>query len=131
MRKALRLSGLLVVLMALLTLTACAPKDYDAAKEKLEKKDYAVSSKVESNVVSTALNFIGVADIEDVIIATKKVEGKDPEVVTAILFKDKEAANKAWDKVKEYVEDEDKDATVKKSGAWICYGTSKGVKDFA
>ena len=39
MKKVLKLSSLAIVLMALLTLTACAPKA-DKAKEKMEKAGY-------------------------------------------------------------------------------------------
>ncbi len=111
MRKALRLSSLLVVLMALLTLTACAPKDYDAAKEKLEKKDYAVAKEV------VAVAYYGASD--------GLVGTNGSEKVTAILFKDKAAAKDAYDKVsKDHTE-------AKKSGAWIYWGSSQGMKDFA
>ena len=42
MKKAFRLSALVLTLLFAFTLVACAPKDASAAKKKMEKKDYTV-----------------------------------------------------------------------------------------
>lgn len=123
MKKALRLSSLAVLLMAVIALVSCAPKDLDSATKKMEKKGYnCVEDKL---VVPTALKLAKV-DVEACFVATK--EG---ETVTAILFADKKTANDSYDAVKQYAEDHGAKSEAKKSGKWIYYGTEQAMKDFA
>lgn len=127
-----KLFALLVVVFAAFMLVGCAPKDAAAAKEKLEKKDYAVA--VDGTIIPTALRLVGVSDIETVLTATKTVEDKDGnrtvESVTAIKFADAKAAKAALEKVKEYAEKNGSESEVKKTGAWLYYGTKAGAKAF-
>lgn len=127
-----KLFALLVVVFAAFMLVGCAPKDAAAAKEKLEKKDYAVA--VDGTIIPTALKLLGVEDIETVLTATKSVEDKDgnksAESVTAIKFADAKAAKAALEKIQDYAKKNGSETDVKKSGAWLFYGTEKGVKAF-
>ncbi len=123
MRKALRLTSIAVVLMALLALVSCAPKDLDSAIKKMEKKDYVcVEDKV---IIPTALKLVKV-ECEACFNATK-----DGESVTAILFADNKTASDSYEAVKNYAEEHGSKTEAKKAGKWIYYGTEKAMKDFA
>lgn len=129
MKKVLKLSSLAIVLMALLTLTACAPKA-DKAKEKMEKAGYfAVDTKsVIGNETSKYENFFVFAKGDNAVnAAASMLTGGD--YVVALYFKDAEEAKKAYDEYKESKEGEK--ANVKKSGKCLYYGTEQGMKDFA
>lgn len=127
MKKVLRLSSLLLVLVALLGLTACAPKDPVKAKEKLEKAEYSV--KVDGTATPLALKAFGVEGVESVVTATKKVDDKI-EAVTAILFAEKAQAKAAVEKLAEYAKKNGEESEVKQAGKWLYYGTEQGMKDF-
>jgi len=129
MKKALRLSSLAIVLMALLTLTACAPKDAPAAKQKLEDKGYTVVA--DGTVIPTALKLVKVEGVETVLLATKKGENDQIESVTMILFKEKAQAKDSFEAVKDYAAKQAEKTSVKQAGKWLYYGTEQGMKDFA
>lgn len=121
--KVLALS-LVAVMMCVVLVSCGGPNaDPDKAVDSLKKNDYAAAE--DKIVVPTALRLLGVDDIDTVVSGTNK----DGEHVTIVYFEDKEAANDAWDDVKEYFEDKkDDDWTIKKSGAMIYWGTSAGIK---
>lgn len=132
MKKTLRLSALVLALLFVFTLVACAPKDVKAARTKLEKADYTVAT--DATVVPTALKLLGVKGVETVLVATKTVKNGDEETletVTAIFFTEKDQVNEYYSSVEEYAKKNGKDAEIKKAGKWIYYGTSKAMKDFA
>lgn len=129
MKKALRLSSLAIVLMALLTLTACAPKDAPTAKTKLEDKGYTVVA--DGTIIPAALKLLKVEGVETVLTATKKTEDGNIESVTVILFKESAQAKDSFDAVKSYAEKNAEKTSVKRSGKWLYYGTEQGMKDFA
>lgn len=127
MKKVLRLSSLLLVLVALLGLTACAPKDPVKAKEKLEKKEYTVH--VDGTGIPAAMKIFGIDGVESVVTATKKVDG-EVEAVTAVLFAEKAQAKDAMEKLQEYAKKNGTESEVKQAGKWLYYGTEQGMKDF-
>lgn len=127
MKKVLRLSSLLLVLVALLGLTACAPKDPVAAKEKLEKKEYNVA--VDGTAMPIAMKAFGIEGVESVVSATKKVDDKF-ETVTAVLFAEKAQAKDAIKKLQEFAKKNGTESEVKQVGKWLYYGTEQGMKDF-
>ena len=118
-----KIASLLVLVMALVAFVGCAPKDPAAAREKLEKAEYAVIE--EKIIVPVGLAALGVKGIDSVMVATK--EG---EIVTMVYFKEKANASEYFDKVKEYAKDKDEDCAVKQSGNWIYYGSEQAMKDF-
>lgn len=131
MKKLVKVLSFIMLFAVAFTLVACAPKDAKAAREKLEKKDYAVA--VDGTIIPTALKLLGVKDIETVLTASKTVEKNDEkqvESVTAIKFADKGAAKDAMASVKDYAAKNGADTDVKQAGAWLYYGTEKGMKDF-
>ena len=127
MKKVLRLSSLLLVLVALLGLTACAPKDPVKAKEKLEKKEYTVV--VDGNLAPAGMKLFGIDGVESVVTATKKVDD-EVESVTAVLFAEKAQAKDAMEKLQEYAKKNGTESEVKQAGKWLYYGTEQGMKDF-
>lgn len=128
MKKAFRVVAMSLVLVTLAVLFAScgAPaKDPDDAIASLKENDYTAAQ--DTLVIPTALKLLGV-DVDSVVTGTNK----DLEHVTIVYFEDKDAANDAWDKVKEYAEkdkdDEDSDWKIEKSGAMIYWGTSAAIK---
>jgi len=124
MKKTLRLSALVLALLFVFTLVACAPKDQKAAKEKLEKAGYTVA--VDGTIIPAALKILGVDGVDTVITAAKSEES-----IVAIYFAEKADVKEAYSKVEEYAKKNAKDPEVKKAGNWIYYGTAQAVKDFA
>lgn len=134
MKKALRLSSLVIVLTALLTLVACAPKE-DKVVEKMESKGYYTLTTTTKDKVLKDLS-----DLEDVTVKTSylfataednsmQAEEMKGEYVCALYFDTKNVAKDAFDAVKGIFE---KDGIkVKKSGNCIYFGTAQGMKDFA
>lgn len=127
MKKIIRLSSLLLVLVGLLGLTACAPKDPVKAKEKLEKAEYTVE--VDGTVMPGVLKLAGIDGIESVVIGSKKVDDK-LETVTAILFAEKAQAKDAIEALEAYANKQGEESEVKQAGKWLYYGTEQGMKDF-
>ena len=119
MKKVLKLSSLAIVLMALLTLTACAPKA-DKAEEKMEKAGYfSIDAKaIVGTETSKYENFFVFAKGDNAInAAANMLTGGD--FVVALYYKDAEEAKN------------EEEANVKKSGKCLYYGTEQGMKDFA
>lgn len=130
MRKALRLSSLLLVLVALLTLTSCAPKS-DKVAEKMNKKGYIQLTTIKASEYTKDLDATKVAGA--FVFATGEngmiAEEMKGDYVVAIYFTEKANAKEALSALKEAYE---KDGIkVKKSGKCIYFGTKQGMKDFA
>ena len=130
MKKVLKLSSLLLVLVALFTLSACAPKDLSAAKEKLEKADYEVTV-VEGAIADATFAAMGLENLEGALMAASE-DGE--EYLAAYFFESKADAKEAMEKIEELVAEdteEDEEVSVKQSGKWIYAGTKQAMKDFA
>ena len=131
MKKAFRILALSLVLVTLVAaLASCGgpAADPDDALAALKENDYLAAE--DSVVIPTALRVAGVKGIDTVVSGTAVIDDKT-EHITIIYFDDKDAANDAWDKVKEYAEDnkkDDSDWSIKKSGAMIYWGTSAAIK---
>ncbi len=106
MKKLFKLFSLLLAAGLFLTLTACAPKNMDAAKEKLEDKGYTV-------VV-----------VNNYFVANKGLI--NGETITGYLYESKKEAKDAIAEIEEKAGD----LEVKQSGKWIYFGTEEAMKDF-
>lgn len=132
MKKTLRLVALSLVLVTLVAAFASCggpAKNPDDAKAALEKNDYVV---FKSDVaLTTALAVAGVKNVDSVISASATIDDKF-ETVTILYFKDKNAANEAWENAQKYADDEKDDKAedwvCKKSGAMIYFGTPNAIK---
>lgn len=123
-----KLFAIVAALVLVLSLASCAPKDVEAAEEKLEKKGYTVT--VDEKLVPGLLNVIGI-DVDAVVTAVKdNGEDADADAVTAYLFEDKDAAKAAIEKLTEWAEKKDEESNFKQVGCWLYAGTEKGMKDF-
>ena len=140
MKKFVRiLSVVLVALMLLVTLTACAAPSKNAEKaiKSLEKSGYTVVH--DTKVLPGIFTFAGY-DLTSVVTASKTVTDKNGEKKIEFLsiyyFADKETAEKALEKVETYAsEDKAEDNTAEsrwvaptRSGNIVYYGTKAAVK---
>ncbi len=133
MKKALRLTSLLMVLLALLTLFARAPK-VSKVTEKMDKKGYYTLTNLKVKEFTDVLddkeikyaNVFAFASAED---NSMQAEEMKDEYVVAIYFAEKKDAKDAYDAVKEAFAKEGR--VFKRSGKCVYFGTTKGVKDFA
>ena len=124
----------LVAAMLCVTLVSCgAPaKNPDDAIAALKDNGYAAAK--DSTFVPAGLKMLGVDGVDTVISGSKTVDDKF-ETVTVVYFDDKDAAKTAFEKGKEYAEDnkddkaEETDWVVKQSGAMIFFGTNQAIKD--
>ena len=122
------LSLVLIALTLCALLAACAPaKDPADAKAALEKAGY-VATKTDG----TLLALVGIKDCTDVVSGTKK-EGDKVEGVSIYYFETAEAAETAFEKIEDLVEefkDEDdaSDFVFKMSGKIVYGGTKAAVK---
>lgn len=129
MKKVLKLSSLAILLVALLTLTACVPSA-DKAKEKMTDAGYVTldTKSIFGNDDSKVENIFYFAEGDNVVQAGANVlTGGD--WVVAIYYKETADAKEAYDKYKESKDDEE--SAVKRSGKCVYYGTEQGMKDFA
>ena len=128
------LAVMLVCVFALFAFAACAPNnDPDKALASLKEAGYTAAK--DTQVVPGILAIAGVKGIDVVISGTKVEKLEDgsskTQHVTVIYFLSADAANTAWDDVKEYAEDkkeDESDFTVAKFGKMIYFGTSAGIK---
>ena len=113
----------LVAAMALAVLVACGPaSDPDKAKAALEANGY------------TAVNLPtgGIAGVKAIVSGTKGLLSGNAQTITIYYFNDADAANDAWEEIKQKSDSEGKDKSdwvIAKSGTMIYYGTSQAVKD--
>lgn len=128
MKRVLKLSSLLLVLLACLTLSSCVPSA-DKAEEKMEEAGYVAidSSKIfksdESKVEKVFYFAKGDNGLEA---AANVLTGGD--WVLAIYYKETADAKEAYNEYKESSDEEE--SAVKRSGKCIYYGTEGGMKDF-
>lgn len=135
MKKIISITALaLVAIMSLAVFAACGPAaDPDKAVEALEKHEYTAVK--DGTVIPNALKILGVKGIEAVVKGSKTVKEDDKnkiETVTIVYFDSADSAKSAFDKVKDYAEnntedDTDGDWTVKQSGKLIYWGTKAAI----
>lgn len=118
----------MVIAMSLALLVSCGPnRDPDKAISALENNHY-----VASKYTRLPEELADIKGIETVISALQKIDGKS-DSVTIFYFESSKAANDAWDKINEYVNDLNKyydnsDFTINISGSMIYYGTEAAIK---
>lgn len=117
MKKTLRISVLTLMLLFVFTFVACAPKDMDAAKKKLEKEDYKVIVTNYDRIIDGACG---------ILIATKMINLK-ADTLYATLYESKADAKAAYE---EGGFDKDEDQKVQRFGKWIVIGSEEAIKDF-
>ncbi len=136
MKKTVRILALsLVFVMLALVLVSCKPNsNYNKAKENLDKKGYDVSLLTDSISTTGAEVFYGIENVEAILSASKKVDGKY-EGVTVFYFKDATSAKNALQKIESKAEKPDKDDNLNskyvkptQSGKMVYTGTSNGIK---
>ena len=127
------LTLVLLVVMCLTVLTACAPNaDPDKAVDALKRNGYTAGK--EDGLLSGILS-LGLEGLDCIVSGSKSVEGEDGktkiEHVTIYYFEDADAAKASFEKLQDK-SDEDKDDETdwvfKQSGAMIYYGTKAAVK---
>ena len=124
MKRVLKISSLLVFVLALVALAGCMPKDPEKAKAKLEKAGYSVT--VDGTISPKVLNAIdGINGAKSVVSASK-----DDEHVSAVYFESAKLAKESYKAMKEQAANNGEKTEAKLSGKWIYYGTEAGVKAF-
>ena len=134
-RIALISSVLVIVLACAVLFAACAPaSDPQKARDNLEDKGYSVI--LDSSIQPAALTLIGVKGVDTVLEASYSKDDQS-EYLCVLYFDSSKKMKEAWEKAKEYAEDEgkdnkekddDSDWVVGKSGKMIWYGTKNAVK---
>ena len=126
--KFLALSLVLVTLVAAFASCGAPAKNPDDAKAALEDNGYAV---LQSDLLASALALTGIKDVDSIVSGSATIDDKF-ETVTILYFKDKDAANEAWENAQKYANDKKEDKAenwvVKKSGAMIYFGTPNAIK---
>ena len=116
MNKIIKLSSLFVMLFALVALCGCAPKDVDAAKEKMEEAGYL------------GVGYQGEGEgLVGAFMATKATGLLEGETLIATLYDSKSAAKDALEEAQGDAKD---DQVAKQIGKWIVIGTEQAIKDF-
>ena len=137
MKKFIRILALsLVAVMLCASLASCGAPAKDAAKAEKALEDEGYTVVKDDKLTPVAFKALGY-DLDCVVSGTKIVEDKDGnksvEHVSIYYVADKENAEKALEKVKEYAsddkEDDDSDwVDATRSGSMVYYGTKAGVK---
>lgn len=138
MKKFVRIMALtLVAVMLCATLASCGAPAKDPAKavDALKEDGYATTK--DDTVIPALLKLAGY-DLKSVVTGTKTAEDKDGnktvEHVSVFYFADKDNAEKALDKVKEYASDDKKESDEStwveptRSGAMVYYGIKAAIK---
>ena len=123
--KILALTLVLIMSVAMFASCAAPNKDPEKAKEALEDNDYTVQM-IDGDLAGKLMDGLEayVAAFDD-----------DENAVFIYYFKDKDAANDAWDEIEEEIKEleeeakeEDVEIVSKKSGKMIYFGTKDAVK---
>ena len=131
MKRILKISALtLAMLMMTLALVSCFGPAADPAKAEaaLKENGYAVTMK-DGKLVEAVAMLLGIDDLDAQITAISKEDMDD--FITIYYFETTEAADNAWNKIKEEAEEknnEDTEVVIKKSGKVIYFGTQNAVK---
>ena len=138
MKNFVRILSLTLALMLLsVSLVACGAPAKDPAKAQAALKEAEYTVAKDDTILPAAFKVFGY-ELTSVVSATKTTkddEGKTVvDHVTVYYFKDKDAATKAMDKIKEYesADKEEKEESnwvaATQSGAMIYYGTKAAIK---
>lgn len=131
------LSLTLALILLSLSVVACGTpaKDPADAKKALEEAKYIVAK--DDTIVPGIFKALGF-ELTSVVSATKTEKNDEGKTVidhvTVYYFKDKDAATKAMDKIKEYESADKKDkeegnwVAATQSGAMVYYGTKAAIK---
>ncbi len=132
MKKTIKLIALMLVLvLSVVTLASCLPPNPDPEKaiEALEENGYKAAH--DDKIIPIAFKLRGIKDLDDVVIASAKIDG-ELEYVTILYFDDADAAKAAWEEVQDYAEEtedeDDSDWTIGKFSNMIWYGTEAAIK---
>ena len=133
MKKTMKLIALALVLtLSVVMLASCfGPNaDPDKALEALEDNGYKAAE--DKYILPAIFAGLGIKDVDVVISGTDVIDDKT-EHVTIVYFEDADAAEAAWNDLKEYAEKEDKDEkdtdwTINKFGKMIYWGTKAAIK---
>ncbi|MBE6529550.1 MAG: hypothetical protein E7680_02970 [Ruminococcaceae bacterium] len=129
------LASVLSAILLALAMVACAPKsDPDKAVDALKKNGYEAVQ--DTTIIPATLKLLTGKNIDTVVSGSKVVKDQDGnrkvESVGIVYFATSEDANNAWDKMREYANEQNKDQNsdwqVKKSGKMIYWGTAAGIK---
>lgn len=121
----------LVAVMACAMLASCGGPNADPDKALAALKDNGYTAEKVDSTIGLALFSWAGKDIKAVVSAMKGLD--DPtNAVVIIYYETSDAADSAWDDVKEYADknndDEDSDFVVKKSGKMIYMGSEEAIK---
>ena len=133
MKKTMKLIALALVLtLSVVMLASCFGPNADPEKAiaALKENDYKAAQ--DKTVLPLIFAGLGVKDVDAVVTGTAVIEDK-AEHVTVVYFETAEAAEAAWEDLKEYAEKEDKDEedtdwTIAKFGKMIYWGTKAAIK---
>lgn len=129
------LSLVLLVVMCLTVLTACAPNsDPYQAEAALKKNGYTVIM-LNGTAAEVATALKGIENVDATVDASARIENSDGEKilerVVIYYFENADAAKVALDKIRseyEKAKGDSKDWVFGQSGSMIYYGTKAGVK---
>lgn len=120
MKKTLRISVVTLMLLFVFTFVACAPKDVDAAKKKLEKADYKVTATTYNATSDGACGTVIAVKITNLDILNSKA-------LVATLYESTADAKAAYEKGGF---DKEESQEVQRIGKWVVVGTEEAIKAF-
>lgn len=125
MKKVIRLTSIFVMVLSLVLLCSCAPKDLDAAKKKMEGKGYKVAVETISGAVSALGGSGSVKGTVTFSHEEKEISG------IAMLFESASAARDYYKKNESDIKKSLDDGQVcKRVGKWLVSGDKKAVNAF-
>jgi hypothetical protein len=133
MKKTMKLIALALVLtLSVVMLASCLGPNADPEKALAALKENGYKAAEDDTVLPFVFAGLGVKDVDVVISGTAIIDEK-AEHVTIVYFEDKDAAEAAWEDLKEYAEKEDEDSeesdwNVALSGKMIYWGTFSAIK---
>lgn len=133
MKKTMKLIALALVLtLSVVMLASCFGPNADPEKAIAALKENGYKAAEDSTVLPLIFAGLGIKDVDAVVTGTAVIEDK-VEHVTVVYFESTEAAEAAWEDMKEYAEKEDKDEedtdwTIAKFGKMIYWGTKAAIK---
>lgn len=133
MKKTMKLIALALVLtLSVVMLASCFGPNADPEKAIASLEENGYKAAKDKTVLPIVFTGLGIKDVDAVVSGTAIIDDK-AEHVTIVYFETAEAANAAWEDMKEYAEKEDKDEedtdwTVAKFGKMIYWGTKAAIK---
>ena len=117
MRNILKISSLFLVVLSLVLLCGCAPKNVEKAKEKMKEAGY------------TCLGYEGDGEKEGLVggFSASRLESGELDTIFALLYDSSKSAKEALTSVEEALEGEQVAEVI---GKWVVRGTEQAIKDF-